>query len=117
MDDLRSVEDSVWITGKPVVMKILIQPQQGVQSQACPITDSAVRRIALYARADLIQMGAVLVVSFLCGSRPQGCSAAQRKRWRILGGFSFERRPTVSRSMLAEQSEPSPYNHHLQQFL
>jgi site-specific recombinase XerD len=36
--------------------------------------------------------------------------------WRILG-FSLERRTTMSNAMLAEQSEPSPYNHHLQQFL
>jgi hypothetical protein len=39
------------------------------------------------------------------------------KKRRILDGFSFERRNTVSRSMPAEQGEPSPYNHHLQEFL
>ena len=36
----------------------------------------------------------------------------------MLGGFSFERKTTVSRSIHAEQQiEFSPYNHHLQEFL
>lgn len=47
----------------------------------------------------------------------KGFTAAQRKCWRILGGFSFERRNTVSKSIRAEESEPSPYSHQLQQFL
>src|SRR5260370_4177329 len=36
------------------------------------------------------------------------------------GGYWLDflsKETTVSRSMLAEQNEPSPYNHHLQQFL
>jgi integrase/recombinase XerD len=46
------------------------------------------------------------------------CSALRsRERWRILGGFSFERRTTVSKSIHAQQSEPSPCNHHLREFL
>jgi hypothetical protein len=33
------------------------------------------------------------------------------------GWISFERRSTVSRSILAEEGESSPYNHHVQHFL
>jgi hypothetical protein len=48
----------------------------------------------------------------------QGRSAARRKCWRILGGFSFERKTTVSTSIRAEQQiEFSPYTHHLEEFL
>jgi hypothetical protein len=43
------------------------------------------------------------------------CPGGEKRR--ILDGFLFERRNTVSRSMPAEQGKPSPYNHHLQEFL
>src|SRR5205823_4929279 len=48
-----------------------------------------------------------------CDITARGCGKARG----ILGGFSFERRTDVSRSMHAPQGEPLPYNHHLHQFL
>ena len=48
-----------------------------------------------------------------CDITARGCGKARG----ILGGFSFERRTNVSRSMHALQGEPLPYHHHLHHFL
>ena len=62
-------------------------------------------------------MGAVLVISFHTEAELQGVVQPTGNAGGYWVVFLFERRITVYRLVRAEQVEPLPYNHHLQEFL